>query len=134
MRYPGNAAAVGFVAGAVLLAACGGEDPGPVPAEARDVAAVRASVADLSERIDRLKQRVAGARAAQRRSRARLRGVAGDLEGRVKALRASLDEIADAADGAAANASAALGEAQAAARDVAVLGNRLDYHLRQGGP
>jgi hypothetical protein len=60
--------------------------------------------------------------------------VAGDLEGRVKALRASLDEIADAADGAAANASAALGEAQAAARDVAVLGNRLDYHLRQGGP
>jgi methyl-accepting chemotaxis protein len=46
-------------------------------------------------------------------------------------LRKSLEEVRSGAGEAAANADAALVRAEQAARDLALLGNRYDYHLRR---
>lgn len=72
---------------------------------------------DVTERVDKVSQRVGK--------------VSERLWTSLAKLRASLDEVRAGAADAGATASSALARAEQAARDLAVLGNRYDYHLRR---
>jgi hypothetical protein len=97
------------------------DDARSTPAEAMD------AVDDLEARVEELE----GDLAAADRVSERVDRVSERLWASLAKLRKSLDEARGAAGDAAANADAALGSAQQAARDLALLGNRYDYHLRR---
>ena len=131
---------VALALAAAMLSACGtlGEIGGPSEQElsnALDSAARAAARADeLEVRIARLESRFA----SERRERAAVeRRLERGLERRserfteaVAKLRKSLDEVREAGRSLEADAANALSEARDAARALAVLTRRFDYHLR----
>ncbi|HEX2196678.1 MAG TPA: hypothetical protein VHJ76_07105 [Actinomycetota bacterium] len=96
--------------------------------DARESAAEAvAAVDDLEDRIAELEDDLDDAgRVSERVDRVTER-----LWDSLAKLRKSLDEAEAGASDASATAGAALGRAEQAARDLAVLGNRYDYHLRR---
>ncbi len=132
-----------LVAG-LLLGACGvgslGTDGASAPLADPRVDEALSSVALLEERIVELEEELDRRAAGQTKLRRRLDKVSKRLWGSLKGLREQLQgaraESSDASSEAAA-ASGAAGEAltraEAAARDLTVLRDRFDYHLRQEG-
>ena len=96
--------------------------------DAREAAAeAAAAVDDLEDRIAALEDDLDDAAGVKER----VDRVAERLWGSLGKLRKSLDDVRSGASDAAATADAALSRAEQAARDLAVLGNRYDYHLRR---
>lgn len=116
---------------AVLVPACGsgsGSDEAAIE-KADDAAALAARSLDA---VEALEDEVASLE--NRLDDARRKGAAlsSRLDAATKRLWDSLGRVRASAGEAAGSASSAVATAQSAARDIAVLTQRLDYHLRQG--
>jgi TolA-binding protein len=119
---------------ALLGAGCGSSSPPATDDQARNLASDAAqALTQLEDQTKALADRVDELESSRDRGSADLDAVTERLWSSLAKLRASLSDLEGLTDDAAANASAALAEAQAAANDLAVLDSRLDYHLRQHG-
>ena len=121
-----------LVIGAFLFVACGS---GELDSEtAGDLQEARADAAQAVERVDSLEARL-DALAEQLDDavldRKRLNRVTERLESALADLRKALHAAESSADTAAADAASALARADQAARDLAVLEDRYEYHLRR---
>ena len=134
MRIPGSRPVAAVVLSAALLGACGsgeGDEQLARAQEQSDQALDR--IGELEARLDELEGDLDAARAGNEELTGRLDAVSGKLGKSIDKLRGSLDELETSVAGAGADADDALGVAGEAARDISVLGNRLDYHLRNHG-
>ncbi|MFP5352422.1 MAG: hypothetical protein ACLGIB_07665 [Actinomycetota bacterium] len=123
---------VALCALALGLSACGSEAP---PAAADDqareqAAAAEAAVESLRETVDALEERIADLERSGSRYEARLDSVTERLWGSLGTVRSSLQEARDESGSALEQVASALAEARAAARELTILENRFDYHLR----
>jgi predicted nucleic acid-binding Zn-ribbon protein len=119
------------VTAAVVLPACGtgsGSDESLRKADDALAAAERSltAVDDLKEEVSALENRLDDAR---RKGAA----LSSRLDKATQKLWDSLARVRTSVSDAAGSASSALASAQSAARDIAVLTQRFDYHLRQSG-
>jgi outer membrane murein-binding lipoprotein Lpp len=123
------------LAAAFLFAGCGpGSDQPATDDQARTLAADAAqAIAQLEDETKALTDRVAELESTGDRAGERIDTVSDRLWASLTKLKESLNEMKGISEDAAAQANSALAEAQAAARDLAVLDSRLDYHLRQHG-
>ena len=118
-----------FVALVIALPACARTE---APAPDDDAAAATAeALADLDERVATLEADLASLETARERAGNRLRKLSGRLKGALDRLRDSLAEVRATAGTSGDNAAAALATANSAARDLEVLEERYDYHLRR---
>jgi chromosome segregation ATPase len=122
------------VLSAALLGACGSGEGDEQLARAQEQSEQALDrIGELEARFDELEGDLDAARASNEDLTGRLDAVNGKLEKSIDKLRGSLDELETSVAGAGADADDALGAAGEAARDISVLGNRLDYHLRNHG-
>ena len=123
----------------LTLSACGDDGGGSrdAAAEAAQTAeeALEATeeltgdVADLQEELD---EGLADAGAADDRVDRRLKAISQRLSNALADVRSSIESVRATADGASGDVASALSRAEAAARDLAVLESRFDYHLKNG--
>ena len=132
MRIPGSRLAAVVLLSSLTVAACGSGEADLEDARAEAQEALD-GVDGLRARIDDLESELAEARSDGRKVSRRLDRFGERLEQSVARLDASLAELEDSVTSAGGNAQDALGAAGEAARDIAVLSKRLDYHLRKGG-
>jgi chromosome segregation ATPase len=129
-----GAAAVAILA---VLGACGDAEALDPAVERRiEQALERAedaekSVAGLERRIENLSARLTAAEDARDELAAVLDAKTSRLRRAIRDARAAIDGARGSADSAAHEASSALAEARKAARDLSVLGQRYDYHLKR---
>ena len=116
----------------LALAGCGSEDrPATADDEAREqAAAAHAAVESLETRTQELEDRIAEVEDAGSRLEARLEKVSERLWKSLGKARSSVDEVRESSGSALSQVSSALAEARAAARELTILQNRFDYHLR----
>ncbi|MGH2695194.1 MAG: hypothetical protein ACRDJJ_10340 [Actinomycetota bacterium] len=112
----------------VLLAGCGG-DPESRPDGSQ--AAGQPGLDSLEDRIVELEGLVDDLGASDDRLATRLRRTTQRLQGSVSALRSSLRAAEEDAGGALDDAGAALSRVEQVARDLSVLTERYDYHLKR---
>ena len=129
---PLTSRAIALVGSLAVLTACGSDassgrgDVALAEARAEMVAAID-EVRALARRVDELEsERVTQERSRQRMA-ARFKARIGDLAGRVGEALASVRESTDSA---AASADSAVAQIGSIARDLSVLEERFDYHLR----
>ena len=119
---------------AALLGACGSGQGDEQLARAQEQSQQALDrIGELEGRLDELQGDLDAARTGNEDLTGRLDALRGKLERSIDKLRGSLDELEGSVAGASADADEALGVAGEAARDISVLGNRLDYHLRNHG-
>ena len=134
MKIPGSRPVAAVVLSAALLGACGsGEGDEQLARATEQSEQALGRIGELEARLDELEGDLDSARAGNEDLTGRLDGVSGRLEKSIDKLRGSLDKLESSVAGAGADADDALGVAGEAARDISVLGNRLDYHLRNHG-
>lgn len=122
---------------AMAFAACGDEASGPTQ---RDLDEARAAAAEATEAVERLEARVesleddlATAEEASSGLGKRLRAATKSLRASLGDIRASLGDVRSSASEAVADADAALGQVGVVARDLTVLEDRFNFHLRSHG-
>jgi hypothetical protein len=123
------------------LSACASESTGGhgasrAAAARADAGRALASVQRLHGQIARLRHRLTVAHATQAAVRKRLARLSGGLWGAVEKLKSSLHDVqsqVSAAAGAQSSASDALATAVQTSKDLSVLQQRFDYHLRHSG-
>ncbi len=125
------------VAALMMLAACGDEPP-KAAVDAAAVADLEDRVseleAELQDRVEELEGSDSSHGARLDRISERLTGSLAELKDKLKdSLKDSLKELRGTTEDAAANASSALGSIGSLERDLRILTERLDYHLRQHG-
>lgn len=120
---------------AALLAACG--DEGDTSAARDELAGVVATadeaaegVATLTTRVDDLTSELDDLRSAGEDASERLKALRKKLNDALADLRASLKEATRAGDGAAASAASAAARAAELARELTVLEDRFNFHLK----
>lgn len=132
-----GAAALALVA--LALASCGGaETLGDAAQEQIDEAGSQATEAlatvdSLTERVSVLEDELAGVTLERKRLSKRLDEMASALALQVERLEKKLAAANGSASAAAASAESALAAAREAARNLTVLEQRFDYHLKNGG-
>lgn len=132
---PLTSRAIGIVTALAVLTACG-SDAGSAPTDPADATA-RAQAAEALDRVASLTDRVDRLGAElQDQERARRRMI-DDVKTRIGALaerlRDALGAVRAAAESAGADADAAAAQIGGIARNLSVLEERFDYHLRNGG-
>ena len=132
---PLTSRAIGIVTALAVLTACGSDadsapiDPADAAARAQAAEALD-GVASLTDRIERLGSELQDQERAQRRMIDEIKTRIGVLAER---LREALGAVRAAAESAGADADAAAAQIGGIARNLSVLGERFDYHLRNGG-
>jgi outer membrane murein-binding lipoprotein Lpp len=122
------------VLSAALLGACGsGEGDERLARATEQSEQALGQIVELKARLDELEGDLDSARAGNEELTGRLDAVSGRLERSIDKLRGSLGKLESSVAGAGDDADEALGVAGEAARDISVLSNRLDYHLRNHG-
>ncbi len=123
-----------------LSTSCGRGEEGDAPLldvgdeQAREQAADALAALDaLEEQIEELEQRVESLEDERVRTSKRLDRATERLWSSLSNLRAAVADAKAAGDSASSDVASALGQADAAARAIAVLDNRFEYHLRQHG-
>lgn len=116
----------------LALGACGSEDPPSTADEqAREqAAAAEAAVETLQETTSELVERLEDLEADGARYETRLAAITERLWKSLGNVRSSLGDARDDSGSALSQVSSALAEARAAARELTILENRFDYHLR----
>jgi predicted nucleic acid-binding Zn-ribbon protein len=102
-------------------------------AQADRLDAALAEIEALQERTRELETELAGIEESSGRAGSQLDRVSGRLWGSLDKLRRSVADAKSANSSAASDAASALANAGAALRDLAILENRFEYHLRQHG-
>jgi len=134
VRIPGSRLAAVVLLASVALSACGsGEADEALATAQRRADDALAAVEELEERTGDLETELGGLRADGDDLTARLDALAEKLKQRTEKLEASIDKAKSSASTAADDATSALGTASEAAREISVLTNRLNYHLRNHG-
>jgi hypothetical protein len=132
---PLTSRAIGIVAALAVLTACGsdagsaGTDPADAVARAQAAEALD-RVASLTDRVERLGSELQGQERARRRM---IDGIKTRIGVLAERLREALDAVRAAAESAGADADAAAAQIGGIARNLSVLSERFDYHLRNGG-
>jgi hypothetical protein len=132
---PLTSRAITIVAALAVLTACGSDagadrtDPADAAARAQAAEALD-RVASLTDRVERLGSELRDQERAQRRLADGIETRLGVLAER---LREALDAVRVAAESAGADADAAEAQIGGIARNLSVLKERFDYHLRNGG-
>jgi septal ring factor EnvC (AmiA/AmiB activator) len=124
---------------ALALASCG--SPGALDDAAQDqidearseAQAATEVAAALTTRLSRLENRLAAASEDRAEVAKQLDKISSRLEYSIAHFTKQVKALRSGSSEARANAEAALAEALQAARDLAVLERRFDYHLKQGG-
>ena len=130
--------AIALFFAALALVSCGRDEPATEPTsdaavEAQEAAdEALASIADLEAETAHLTDELAELKTDRKKLATRMWDISGNLRAAIADLKSSLADLEGDVDGAAARASEALDEVGAAARELAVLENRFDYHLRRG--
>lgn len=132
---PLTSRAIGIVTALAVLTACG-SDAGSAPTDPADATA-RAQAAEALDRVASLTDRVDRLGAElQDQERARRRMI-DDVKTRIGALaerlRGALGAVRAVAESAGVDADAAAAQIGGIARNLSVLEERFDYHLRNGG-
>jgi hypothetical protein len=134
VRIPGSRLAAVVLLASVALSACGsGEADEAVATAHRRADDAVAAVEKLEERTAELETELGGLRVDGDDLAARLDALAAKLKQRTERLEASIAKAKSSASTAAGDAADALGTASEAAREISVLTNRLNYHLRNHG-
>ena len=126
---------IAIVAALAVLTACGSDagstrtDPADAAARAQAEEALD-RVASLTDRVERLGSKLQAQERAQRRTVGGIKTRIGVLAER---LQEALAAVRAAADSAGADADAAAAQIGGIARNLSVLKERFDYHLRNGG-
>jgi outer membrane murein-binding lipoprotein Lpp len=141
VTMPGmNRTALVFVALAVALGGCGTDSPAPADSGASEemtaemtaeIEAVTGDVADLTAEVERLSGEIRALRRFKRAAEPRFGRLGERLRTALDSLRASLAEVRSSAGAAAAESSDALARAEEVARDLAVLEQRYEVHMRR---
>ena len=132
---PLTSRAIAIVAALAVLTACGSDagsariDPADEAARAQAAEALD-RVASLTDRVERLGSEIRVQERAQRRM---VDGIKTRLGALAERLREALATVRAAAESAGADASAAAAQIGGVARNLSVLKERFDYHLRNGG-
>ena len=134
MRIPGSRLAAVIVLASVTLSACGsGEgDEALVAARQRAENALE-GLRELEQRTGELETELGDLRAAGDDVTSRLDALAAKLNTKTEKLVTSIADAEASASAAAGEAGDALGSAGDAAREISILTNRLNYHLRNHG-
>jgi uncharacterized lipoprotein YehR (DUF1307 family) len=131
--YRATALAVVALALAVGLGACGsGGSVSPSEAAARAGQAL-SGLHSLQAKVDALQARASAQNGVAKSLAARLDKLSHQLSASMDRFKASIVGIRSASDKAAQDAAGALSSAGSAARQIAVLTQRFDYHLRHSG-
>ena len=119
----------------LALAGCGRDAPetGSKDTEAIEVAEeAMSAIADLEAESDELASALDDLKADRKGLSKRLANVAGRLRSSIGDLRAALADAEGEATSASGSAGAAVDKAESALRELSILENRFDYHLRNG--
>lgn len=134
MRIPGSRLAAVALLASFALSACGsGEADKALATAQRRVEDALEGVTELEERTTHIETELGGLRADGDDLTARLDALAAKLKERTKRLESSIAKAKGSSSAAASDAADALGTASEAAREISVLTNRLNYHLRNHG-
>ena len=134
MRIPGSRLVAVALLASVALPACGSDEADEALAAAqRRADDALDGVTELEARTGRLETELGDLRADGDDLTARLDALAAKLKERTERLESSIAKAKDSSSAAAADAAGALGSASKAAREISILTNRLNYHLRNHG-
>jgi ABC-type transporter Mla subunit MlaD len=134
VRIPGSRLAAVVVISSVALSACGTGDSDEVLAAARrESRDALEQIRELEKRTAELTDELGALRRGGDDLEARLESLAKKLDGKADRLQAGIANAKSSASSASATAADALGGASEAAREISVLTNRLNYHLRNHG-
>ena len=134
MRIPGSRLAAVALLASVALSACGSGEADEALARAqRGADDALEAVAKLEETTGELETELGELRADGDDLTARLDALAAKLKQRTETLETSIAKAKTSASTAAGDAASALGTASEAAREISILTNRLNYHLRNHG-
>ena len=134
MRIPGSRLAAVALLASFALSACGsGEADEALATAQRRADNALEGVSELEDRTGQLETELSGLRADGDDLTARLDALAAKLKERTEKLESSIAKAKGASSAAAGDAAGALGTASEAAREISILTNRLNYHLRNHG-
>lgn len=134
MRIPGSRLAAVIILAPVALSACGSADGDEALAAAeRRAESALQGLRELEARTDELEAELGDLRAEGDAVDARLDALATKLNNKTEKLGTSIADAQSSASSAAGEAGDALATAGEAAREISVLTNRLNYHLRNHG-
>jgi predicted nucleic acid-binding Zn-ribbon protein len=125
---------VGLLLCAALLPACGdAAADDSVSTTAEEMVATAETVADLADRLSALESDLADETDAREKMLASFDSLEGSVDRSIEKIRSALRELrSDLASGRG-DIESALGQIGSLTRDLAVLDQRLDYHLRNHG-
>ena len=134
MRIPGSRLAAVVVISSVALSACGtGDSDEALVAARRESRDALEQIKELEARTAELEEELGALRSGGDDLEARLESLSKKLDGKADRLQTGLANAKSSAASASAEAADALGTASEAAREISVLTNRLNYHLRNHG-
>lgn len=137
MTISGMTRALALFFAVLTLVSCGRDAPEPTSDEAAEASQAAAgaleSIEALEAQTDELAADLAALKVDRKTLAARVGKISGKLRGAIADLKASLDDMEGDVEGAAATAGDVLARIGGVARDLEVLENRFDYHLRKGG-
>jgi chromosome segregation ATPase len=134
VRIPGSRLVAVVILASFTLSACGsgGGDEALAAAQQRAEDALQ-GLGELERRTAELESELDDLRAEGQDVKSRLESLARKLNTKTEKLATSIAEASSSASSAAGEASDALGTASEAAREISILTNRLNYHLRNSG-
>lgn len=134
MRIPGSRLAAVVILASITLSACGSGEGDEALAAARQRAEdALQGLRELERRTGELEGELGDLRAEGDDLTSRLDALAAKLKRRTERLEASIADAKSSASSAAGEAGDALNTAGEAAREISILTNRLNYHLRNHG-
>ncbi|MFN2593787.1 MAG: hypothetical protein ABR579_02720 [Actinomycetota bacterium] len=124
---------VGISLVAVLLAACGDSSGTSLESVNKRAGEAAAAAASLRSEVAGLESQVAKATADKQKTIDHISALNRELHKAISRLNEATQAAKNAAKSASSSASSALADAQQAIRDLAILTQRFDYHLRHSG-
>ena len=134
MRIPGSRLAAVVILASFTLSACGsGEGDEALAAAQQRAEDALQGVRELEKRTGELETELGDLRSEGNDVTSRLDALAAKLNTKTEKLESSIADAKSSASSAAGEAGDALGTADEAAREISILTNRLNYHLRNHG-
>ena len=134
MRIPGSRLVAVVILASVTLSACGsGEGDEALAAAQQRAEDALQGLREVERRTGELETELGDLRAEGNDVTSRLNALAAKLKSKTEKLETSIADAQSSASSAAGDAGDALGTAGEASREISILTNRLNYHLRNSG-